>query len=116
MKLALVIFGSLLTVASVGSGGAKLAKVPDVMASMARVGVKHHQIPILAALEIAGGAGLLAGIWFPPLGILASFCLSFYFAGAVISHLRKHHAFAELAPALVILLIAITTHVLELKR
>lgn len=116
MNIALVILGSLLALASVGSGGAKLAKVPAVMASMAQVGVKPYQIPILAALEIAGGAGLLVGIWYLPLGILASFCLSLYFAGAVISHLRKRHAFAEFAPALVILLIAISTYVLELKR
>jgi hypothetical protein len=58
MTIALIIFGSLLAFAAIGSAIAKLKKVPDVMASMKKVGVKPNQIPVLALLEIAGGLGL----------------------------------------------------------
>ena len=44
--------------------------------------------PALAACEIAGAAGLIAGIWFPRLGVAAAAGLAIYFAGAVVSHLR----------------------------
>ena len=83
MTITLIIFGSLLAFAAIGSAIAKLKKVPDVMASMASVGVKPNQVPVLAVLEIAGGLGIIAGIWAPGLGTLASICLVAYFAGAL---------------------------------
>ena len=116
MKIALIIFGSLLTFASIGSAIAKLKKVPDVMASMASVGVKPNQVPTLAFLEIAGGLGVIAGIWNPTLGLLASACLALYFVGAVFSHLSKKHGPAEFGAALGILIISIVTTVLQLQR
>lgn len=116
MNIALVITGGLLGIIAVGSGFGKLKKVPQVMQSMEAVGVKPNQIPVLAALEIAGGLGLLIGIWVPSLGLLASICLALYFVGAVIGHMRKKHGPAEFGPAFVILLIAIATSYLQLKR
>jgi hypothetical protein len=116
MTIALIIFASLLSFASIGSAIAKLKKVPDVMASMASVGVKPNQVTALAILEIAGGLGVIAGIWNPSLGLLASACLSLYFVGAVLSHLSKKHGIAEFGAALGILVIAAITTVLQLKR
>jgi hypothetical protein len=42
----------------------------------------------LAACEFAGAAGLLVGIWWPPLGVAAGIGLVLYFVGALVSHLR----------------------------
>jgi hypothetical protein len=53
MKIALIIFGSLLSFAAIGSAISKLKKVPDVMAAMTKIGVKPNQVPVLAFLEIA---------------------------------------------------------------
>ena len=58
MTIALIIFGSLLSFAAIGSAISKLKKVPDVMAAMNKVGVKPNQVPVLALLEIAGGLGV----------------------------------------------------------
>lgn len=116
MKIALIIFGFLLAFASIGSAIAKLKKVPDVMASMESVGVKPSQVPTLAFLEIAGGLGVIAGIWSPALGLLASACLVLYFVGAVVSHLIKKHGPADFGAALGILIIAVITTVLQLQR
>ncbi|MEY2672329.1 MAG: hypothetical protein RLZZ508_206 [Actinomycetota bacterium] len=116
MNIALIVLGSLLAIASIGSGFGKLKKVPQVMQSMEAVGVKPNQVPVLAALEIAGGLGLIAGIWIQPLGQLAAVCLALYFVGAVFSHLAKKHKVAEFGPAFAILLIAIAVAYLQLQR
>jgi uncharacterized membrane protein YphA (DoxX/SURF4 family) len=116
MTIALDIFGALLAFAAIGSAIAKLKKVPDVMASMEKVGVKANQIPILAFLEIAGGLGLIAGIWNKPLGILSSVCLALYFAGALYTHFSRKHKVADFGAALGIFIIACVTTVLQFKR
>ena len=116
MTIALNIFGALLAFAAIGSAIAKLKKVPDVMAAMASVGVKPNQIPFLAFLEIAGGIGVIVGIWSKPLGTLASACLVLYFAGALLTHFSRKHKIADFGAALGIFIIACVTTALQLKR
>ena len=116
MTIALNIFGALLAFAAIGSAIAKLKKVPDVMAAMASVGVKPNQIPFLAFLEIAGGIGVIVGIWSKPLGTLASACLVLYFAGALLTHFSRKHKIADFGAALGIFIIACVTTTLQLKR
>ena len=116
MKIALNIFGALLAFAAIGSAVSKLKKVPEVMTAMGKVGVKTHQIPILAILEIAGGLGIIVGIWAPPIGVLASACLALYFAGALYSHFSRKHKVTDFGAALGIFVIACITTALQLKR
>ena len=116
MNIALIILGALLAFATLSSGLAKIAKVPAVMASMASVGVRREQIPILAALEIAGGFGLILGIWNKQLGTLSAICISLYFLGALISHLRKKHGVSEFGAAFFLLIVSVGTTILQLKR
>ena len=116
MIIALNIFGALLAFAAIGSAIAKLMKVPNVMESMAKVGVKPNQVPILAVLEIAGGLGIIAGIWNKPLGILSSACLALYFAGALFTHFSRKHKVADFGAALGIFVIACITTALQFKR
>lgn len=116
MTISLIIFGSLLAFAAIGSAISKLKKVPDVMAAMNKVGVKPNQVPILAALEIAGGLGVIAGIWLPGLGTLATICLLAYFAGALLAHAKKKHKVVDFGAALGIFIIAIVTSYLQLQR
>ena len=116
MKIALDIFGALLTFAAIGSAISKLMKVPDVMAAMAKVGVKPNQVPVLAFLEFAGGLGVIVGIWSKPLGVLASACLVLYFAGALFAHFSRKHKVADFGAALGIFVVACVTTALQLKR
>ncbi len=116
MKIALDIFGALLAFAAIGSAISKLKKIPDVMEAMAKVGVKPQQIPVLAFLEIAGGAGVIAGIWSKPLGLLATACLVLYFLGALYSHFSRKHKVADFGAALGIFVIACITMWLQLQR
>jgi len=116
MKIALDIFGALLAFAAIGSAVSKLKKVPDVMTAMASVGVKPHQIPVLAYLEIAGGLGIIVGIWIPVLGVLSAICLALYFAGALLTHFKKKHGPADFGAALGIFIIAVITTYLQIQR
>ena len=116
MKVALDIFAGLLAFAAIGSAISKLMKVPDVMTAMASVGVKSQLIPGLAFLEIAGGLGIIAGIWNKPLGVLASACLVLYFTGALFTHFSRKHKVADFGAALGIFTIACITTALQLKR
>lgn len=50
------------------------------------VGFPIHLFPLLAACEIAGGLGLLAGIFRPKLGVAAGVGLVLYFICAFIAH------------------------------
>lgn len=116
MTIALIIFGALLTFAAIGSAISKLKKVPDVMAAMEKVGIKSNQIPKLAYLEIAGGVGVVVGIWIKALGILSSAALVLYFAGALFSHFSRRHKVADFGAALGIFVIACITTALQLQR
>jgi hypothetical protein len=64
-------------------------------------------LPFLATCLIAGGLGLLIGVWYPPLGIAAAVGLVIYFVGALIAHLRKGDVKGLPAPTLFLILAAI---------
>jgi uncharacterized membrane protein YphA (DoxX/SURF4 family) len=116
MTITLIIFASLLSFAAIGSAISKLKKVPDVMAAMEKVGVRPHQIPVLAFLEIAGGLGVIAGIWSKQLGVVSSAALLLYFIGALYSHFSRKHKVADFGAALGIFIIAVVTTLLQLQR
>ncbi|MEU6205310.1 DoxX family protein [Micromonospora musae] len=78
-----IAFAALLTVSAVG----KLKHDPMQMKTLERVGGMKLR-PLLAFLELAGAAGLLAGLLWWPLGVAAGVGLVLYFAGAIGAHLR----------------------------
>jgi hypothetical protein len=52
------------------------------------IGFPLDLFPLLAACEIAGGLGLLAGIFRPKLGVAAGVGLVLYFVCAIAAHVR----------------------------
>ncbi|SED02555.1 DoxX family protein [Streptomyces sp. TLI_105] len=112
MFIAYVVVAGLLALASAGSAFMTFTKNPQVVGSMAKVGVAEGALPWLATAKAAGALGLLAGLFVPLLGQAAAVGLVLYFAGAVISHLRVKDF--ELAPAAVLALIAATALVLRI--
>ena len=116
MTIALDIFAGLLTFAAIGSAISKLLKVPDVVAAMDSVGVKPNQVPVLALLEIAGGVGVIVGIWNPGLGLISSIALGLYFLGAIGAHLKAKSKIADAGAAIGIFAIAVITVFLQLQR
>jgi uncharacterized membrane protein YphA (DoxX/SURF4 family) len=116
MSIALIILASALGLAAVGSAVGKLRRLPQVVEGMHAVGVRDSQLPVLATLEILGALGLLVGIWIVPIGVAAAACLTLYFLGALIAHLRAKGPLKEMLPPVVLLLLALATTVLELAR
>ncbi|KRF20087.1 hypothetical protein ASG90_19205 [Nocardioides sp. Soil797] len=89
MFIALVITTVLLALIATNSAVMKLRKNEQVIESIhGTVGVPLRYLPVLAALEIAGAIGIVAGLWLEPLGIAAAAGLVAYFVGAVAGHLR----------------------------
>ncbi|WP_225801528.1 DoxX family protein [Streptomyces sp. NK15101] len=112
MFIAYVVVAGLLALASAASAFLTFAKNPQVVGSMTKVGVPEGALPWLATAKAAGAAGLLAGLFVPPLGEAAAAGLVLYFAGAVISHLRVKDF--ELAPAAVLALVSTAALVLRI--
>ncbi|MFM7617540.1 MAG: DoxX family protein [Actinomycetes bacterium] len=63
-----------------------------------------------------GGLGVVVGVWMPVLGLLAALFLTLYFLGAVFAHLRIKDPLKEVAPAIVLFVVALITTVLETTR
>ena len=89
MGIAYLVVTIVLASIAVFSGIGKLRHDPKIVKVIHEiVGIPMKYFPMLAACEIAGAVGLILGIWWPQLGVLAAVALLIYFVGAVVSHLR----------------------------
>ncbi len=68
---------------------AKLRHDPRVVRTIHEVvGLPLSYFPLLAAYELVGAVGLILGIFWPLLGVIAGVALAVYFIVAVLSHFR----------------------------
>ena len=111
MFIACVVLSGLLALALLASGRGKLIKDPAQLETMARVHFPEDKLWLLAAAEIAGAVGLVAGLVWWPIGVAAAIGLVLYFVGAVGSHGRVRDT--KFAPALIMLLLAAAALVLR---
>ncbi|MET9254893.1 DoxX family protein [Streptomyces sp. NPDC003717] len=89
-QLALLVVTLLTATVNAGIAAADLAGARFVLANSAEVGVPRSWLPRLAALKLAGAAGILLGLGtaLRPLGVAAAGGLSLLYLGAVAFHLR----------------------------
>ena len=111
MFIAAAIVSSLLAAALIASARGKLVKDKNVMEIMSRVGFPLDKVWLLALAELAGAVGLVAGLFWWPIGVAAAIGVILYFLGATIAHVRVHDK--NLAPVTVLLLVAIATLILR---
>jgi DoxX-like protein len=90
----------------------KLGHRPEVVATYTRVGVPEERLNALAAILLAGAAGLLIGFAWPPLGVAAAAGVVVYFALAIAAHLRTGDA-EHLGPPVVIWVLAVAALLLQ---
>lgn len=76
----------------------KLTHAPAVVGSYRRVGVAGERLNLLALILAAGAAGLVAGLWWRPLGVAAAAGLVAYFVLAVAAHIRHRDLKPLLTP------------------
>ncbi|MEU7516298.1 DoxX family protein [Streptomyces sp. NPDC042898] len=112
MFLGYTIVAALLAFALSASAFLTFTRNPQITGNMTKLGVPDSWLPWLATAKAAGALGLLAGLAVAPLGVAAAIGVTLYFAGAVITHLRAKDY--ELAPALVLTLIAVAALVLRI--
>ncbi|MFZ2178049.1 MAG: DoxX family protein [Rhodococcus sp. (in: high G+C Gram-positive bacteria)] len=112
MFIATVIVTVLLAVALIGSAAGKLTRNAGILANMDKVQVPADRVPWLGYLEIAGALGLVAGLFWWPIGVAAAIGVILYFIGAVGAHIRAKDK--ELAPAAVLALVAVAALVLRI--
>jgi uncharacterized membrane protein YphA (DoxX/SURF4 family) len=105
MFIAAAIVSTLLAVALVVSARAKLVRNPQLVEGMTRVGVPEDKLWLLATAEIAGALGIVAGLFWWPLGVVAAAAVVLYFVGAIGAHVRVRDR--KLAPAVVMLVAAV---------
>lgn len=70
----------------------KLSHREAVVASYRRVGVPENRLNGLAMVLLAGAAGLIVGLWWPPVGVTAAVGLVGYFLLAAAAHIRAGDA------------------------
>jgi hypothetical protein len=111
MFIAYVVVSILLAAGLIGSARGKLVRDERIATGITGLGVPLAWFPFLAACEIAGGLGLLAGLVFAPLGIAAAAGVILYFVGALIAHLRAGDK--GLVTPLVLLVVAVAALLLR---
>jgi hypothetical protein len=82
------------------------------------IGVPLSWFPVLGACLIAGGVGVVVGIFRPRIGIAAAAGLVLYFVGAMVAHVLVGDMAGLLAPIVPLLMsaAALTLRVLSLRR
>jgi hypothetical protein len=97
-------------------GFASLIKVVGLRQSLAirdHLGVKPVQWRLIGLLELAGIAGVLVGLVWPPIGVAAAIGLALLVLGAIVFHVRASDSVADTAPAVIGLGLAVATAILQ---
>jgi DoxX-like family len=108
MDIAVIALSVLLAAMLAASALRKLGHREDVVAGYTRVGVPAERLDYLAYILLAGAAGLLVGLFWPPLGIAAAAGVLLYFLLAVAAHIRSGDTAHMQPPATIALFAAIT--------
>ena len=113
MVVAATVVSVVLAALLVVTAARKLSHRPAVVATYRRVGVPEERLNQLAVLLLAGAAGLVAGLWWEPVGVAAAAALVAYFLLAIGAHLRTRDTANLPMPALYLALsaAALTLHV-----
>jgi len=97
----------LLATACLVPASAKLLGHPKMQKSAAHFGIPWRRYRLIGVAELAAAAGVLAGLWWHPLGIAAAAGMVLLLTGALTTHRRALDSTKEMAPALLILAITI---------
>ena len=98
---ATVVVAVVLAVAFTASGASKLANTPRTVDMADHLHIPRDRYRLIGVPELAGGAGVLIGLWVVPLGVAAGSGLVILLGGAVATHLRANDTLNDAAPAAV---------------
>jgi hypothetical protein len=113
MVLATVIVTVSLAILFTFSSSIKLLGAPQSLAIRDHLGVTPVLWRVIGLLELAGVIGVLAGLAWAPIGVAAAIGLALLSVGAVAFHVRASDGFAKTAPAVIAILLAVATAILQ---
>ena len=113
MDTATVVVTILLAAMFTFAASIKLLGVSQSLAIRDHLGVKPLQWRLIGACELAGVAGVLAGLMWAPIGIAAAIGLALLSIGAIAFHMRASDSAKDTAAAVIGLALAIATAVLH---
>jgi hypothetical protein len=114
--ITITVLAGILVLAFGALGSAKVAAAPAMRSKAHHAGFSVAAYRRIGLLEILAVVGLLVGIALPVVGALAAIGLLMLLGGAVVVHLRKGEGLREMAPALVLGLVALAFLGLVLGR
>ncbi len=97
----------LLAAACLLPAAGKLLGHPRMRQSAEHFGILWPRYRLIGAAELAAAAGILAGLWWHPLGIAAAAGMLLLLTGALITHRRTGDSGKEMVPALIDLALTI---------
>src|ERR1700710_3039280 len=113
MDTATVIVTVLLAALFTFSSSIKLLGVSQSLAIRDHLGVKPVQWRLIGACELAGVAGVLAGLVWPPMRLAAAIGPALRSGGAIAFHLRASDSAKDTAPAVIGVALAVVAAVLH---
>lgn len=113
MVIATVVVTILLALLFTFSSAIKLLGAPQSLAIRDHLGVKPVQWRVIGALELAGVVGVLVGLAWAPIGVAAAIGLALLSVGAVAFHVRASDGLAKMAPAVIGVVLAVATAILQ---
>jgi hypothetical protein len=109
MNTVSIVMSCMLAVLVVALGLPKIFQQSTMVARFQRLGYSVRICQAIGALEVAAAVGLVAGIWWRPLGIAAAVGLVALLIGATVSHLRAGDGLKEVVPAIWVGMVAAAT-------
>lgn len=97
----------LLAAACLVPGSAKLLGHPKMRKAAAHFGIPWHRYRLIGVAELAAAAGVLAALWWRPLGEAAAAGMVLLLTGALVTHRRAFDGGTEMVPALLAFVITI---------
>jgi hypothetical protein len=106
MFAATIIVSSVLAAMLAFSAYSKLTRQAGIVESVDRVGFPRDKLDHLAVILLAGAAGLVLGLFWAPVGVVAAAGVVAYFVVTLGFHVRAHDLANAPKPALIGLLAA----------
>jgi hypothetical protein len=111
--IAKVVVTALLAALFTFSSLIKLIGVRQSLEIRDHLGVKPVQWRMIGSVELAGVAGVLAGLAWAPIGVAAAVGLALLMLGAIGFHVRASDSIADTAPSVIGLGLAVATALLQ---
>ena len=100
-----VFISLLLAVVCLLPAAGKLIGQPKMRQSAEHFGIPWSRYRLIGVAEVAAAVGVLAGLWWHPLGVAAAAGMALLLLGALITHRRAADNGKEMAAALIALAI-----------